>query len=201
MQQALLSSTTIFIMIDCFGKSRGGTAVGINETVGYMTISVVDMISKAIMDVSALQMTFYYIVIGMIVIGIVLGVVAPKGSKDAAEGEEAEDSGKNDSADEATLSWATGRAVTFSNGQPASVYMSFINSPLMSINFAGQMTKFISGLLVIRAVGEERALHVDIQTPSTLLTHEFQCKLTVLSCNGKLDAVTLYRLRLLFSGC
>mmetsp|Transcript_126431 Transcript_126431/g.366024 ORF Transcript_126431/g.366024 Transcript_126431/m.366024 type:complete len:508 (-) Transcript_126431:361-1884(-) len=145
MQQALVWSATIFIMIDYFGKSHAGTAVGINETVGYTTISVVGVIAAAIMDENEPRTTCYYIVIGMIVLGIVLGVAALKESKDAAVKEEAEVSGKADSADEATLSWPSGRTVTFSKAQSAFVYTSFINVPLMSINFAGLMANFISG--------------------------------------------------------
>jgi len=145
MQQALVWSATIFIMIDYFGKSNAGIAVGINETVGYTTISIVGVIAAAIMDEDSPRTTCYYVVITIILVGIVLGVAALKESKQVAAQEEAEVSGRAETVDEATLTWPSGRSVTFSKAQSAFVYTSFINGPLMSINFAGLMANFISG--------------------------------------------------------
>jgi len=151
MQQALVWSATIFIMIDYLGQENSGIAIGINETVGYTTIAIVTEIAAYIMDENYPRTTNYYVVIGIIFGALVLSVVFLRESKQVAVGEEAERT-KRDPAEVAaarttSLIWASGRHSKIEVARSAFVYTSFINVSLITICFAGLMINFISGFV------------------------------------------------------
>lgn len=149
MQQALVWSATIFIMVDYLGQSNAGIAIGLNETIGYTTIAIVNKIAAAIMDEDNPRSTCYYVVLGLIVVGILLGALALKESKVIAVKEEADSTGRQD--DEvinntrSELVWPSGRKSSVSVGRSAFIYTSFVNTSLMTICVAGLMINFISG--------------------------------------------------------
>jgi len=151
MQQALVWSATIFIMIDYLGQENSGAAIGINETVGYTTIAIVTEIASAIMDEERPRTHNYYVVLGIVITGIVVSLVFLKESKQVAVSEEATRTRRTDEdvikGRETSLVWPSGRDSKIDVGRSAFVYTSFINVSLVTICFSGLMINFISGFV------------------------------------------------------
>lgn len=149
MQQALVWSASIFIMVDYLGREHSGFAIGMNETAGYTSISIMGVVAAAIMDEDDPRAACYYVVLGLVAVGMILGLVALKESKTVAVREEAEATGRSEEAVQeattTTLSWPSGRSSTVSVPRSAFIYSSFVNESLMVICFAGLMINFISG--------------------------------------------------------
>eukprot|EP00960_Hanusia_phi_P048855 759209-Hanusia_phi.AAC.4 len=150
-QQALVWSATIFIMIDYLGQEHSGTAVGINETIGYTAIAVVTEIAAAILDVQHPRRENYYVVIGIIASSVLISTFLLKESKPIAVEEESEITGRSkeniEQSKETSLVWPSGRSSKVEVARSAFIYTSFINMSLVSICFAGLMVNFITGFV------------------------------------------------------
>ena len=150
-QQALVWSTTIFIMIDYLGQENSGIAVGINETIGYTTIAIMTEVAAAILDEEYPRRANYYVVIAIIFSSLVISIVLLKESKPQAVAEEATRTKRTEddviNGRQTTLTWASGRESKIEVARSAFVYTSFINVSLVTICFAGLMINFISGFV------------------------------------------------------
>jgi hypothetical protein len=148
-QQALVWSTTIFIMIDYLGQNNSGWAIGFNETIGYTTVAIVNKIVGAMLDENDPRGAVYWVVVGLIFAGILIAGIFVKESRPVAQGEEAEltrrSSAEVKAARTTELVWPSGRASKADVSWSAFVYTSFVNLSLMSICFAGLMINFLSG--------------------------------------------------------
>jgi len=137
MQQALVWSASIFIMVDYLGREHAGFAIGINETAGYTSIAIMTQVAAAIMDEDDPRTACYYVVLGLIAVGIIVGLFALKESKPVAVKEEAEVTARSEEAIQAanttSLSWPSGRTSTVSVARSSFVYTSFVNESLMVI--------------------------------------------------------------------
>lgn len=151
MQQALVWSATIFIMIDYLGQENSGMAIGINETVGYTTVAIITEVAAALMDENYPRTTNYYVVIGIIFSALAISVLFLKESKGVAVKEEALRTKRDEievaAARDTQLVWASGRTSTIEVARSAFVYTSFINVSLITVCFSGLMINFISGFV------------------------------------------------------
>ena len=127
------------------------THAGINETIGYTTIAVATEIAAAILDTNYPRTGNYYVVIGLIVTGLLLGVFVLKESKPVVVAEEAVRTKREASVVEndtdTTLQWPSGRRTEVKVWRSAFVYTSFLNKSLVAVCFAGLMINFISGFV------------------------------------------------------
>lgn len=150
-QQALVWSATIFIMIDYLGQEHSGTAVGINETIGYTVIAIVTEIAAAILDEHHPRRENYYVVLAIIGSSIVISTLFLKESKPLAVDEESKITGRSketiEKSKETSLVWPSGRKTQVEVARSAFIYTSFINMSLVSICFAGLMVNFITGFV------------------------------------------------------
>jgi sugar phosphate permease len=62
-------------------QENSGAAIGINETVGYTTIAIVTEIAAAILDEDYPRRANFYVVAGIIAVGIAVSLVFLKESK------------------------------------------------------------------------------------------------------------------------
>jgi len=149
MQQALVWSATIFIMIDYLGQENAGAAIGLNETIGYTTIAIVTVIAAAIMDEDAPRGNCYWVVLVLICVNIVVGAFALKESKVVAVQDDMDVTGRTKESVETmqtvSLTWPSKRTSEMQVFRASFIYTSFINTSMMSICFAGLMINFISG--------------------------------------------------------
>lgn len=82
-QQALCWSTTILMMVDYAGKPNSGVAVGMNETIGYMSVAVFGKVAALLVNESArnYEREPFYLVAAMMVTGLTLSVLCLRDSK------------------------------------------------------------------------------------------------------------------------
>jgi len=149
MQQALAWSATIFIMVDVVGNEHAGLAIGINETIGYTTIAIVNVIAAAILNEDYPREGCYYVVLALIAASLVIGGLMLQESKPLAVSEDAKKTSRAEDAvkklSDSKLVWPSERESSVTVAQSAFVYTSFINKSLMAICFAGLMINFLSG--------------------------------------------------------
>jgi len=149
MQQALVWSATIFIMVDYLGQNHSGAAIGLNETVGYTTVAIAGVIAAAILDEDDPRGANYWTALGLMVVGLLIGATVLKDSKGVSVEEEADMTSRQvkevEEAKEATFVWPSKRESTVSIPKASFVYTSFMNNSLMSICVAGLMINFTSG--------------------------------------------------------
>jgi MFS family permease len=149
MQQALVWSATIFIMVDYLGQENSGAAIGLNETIGYTTIAIVTVIAGAVMDEDAPRGACYWVVLAIICANVLIAIFALKESRVVSVQEEAEltSRAKEDveTMQTVSLTWPSKRTSELKVFRASFIYTSFVNTSLMSICFAGLMINFISG--------------------------------------------------------
>jgi len=149
MQQALVWSATIFIMVDYLGQENSGAAIGINETIGYTTVAIITEVASYLMNEDEPRGTCYYVIIGLIFTNLVVAILFLKESKPIAVQEEADRTQRAltdiDSQKSTSLVWPSGRKSDIHVAKSAFIYTSFVNKSLMTICFAGLMINFISG--------------------------------------------------------
>jgi len=148
-QQSLVWSATIFIMIDYLGTKNAGIAIGINETTGYVAVAVFNSVAGALIDTSDPRAVCYYVTIGITVVGILVSGILLKESKNQSVTEEAERTGRSEDAiakpTDSTLTWPSGRESKVDVARSAFLYTSFVNHSTLSICFAGLLINFLSG--------------------------------------------------------
>lgn len=153
-QQALVWSVTIFEVINCMGnnsdessssdsksgESKAGVAIGLHETLRYSMIAVSALISAAIMDVDNPREVSYYVVLALIGVNIIACLLLVV-KKDIFKDDE---TGKKRAAN-TTVLLPSGRRIEMSAARSAFIHTSFVNTPLISLCYAGLMLNFISG--------------------------------------------------------
>jgi len=145
-QQALVWSATIFMMIDYVGREHSGTAVGINETAGYTSQAICKVIAAAILDPLNPRDSNYWVLLGIIICNIIIAIFILKESRGLAKKEEDVITHKDSKfVFNTKLVWPSGRSSNIAVAQTAFVYTSFINKSLMALCFAGLMINFLSG--------------------------------------------------------
>eukprot|EP00283_Hemiselmis_rufescens_P002735 CAMPEP_0173418318 /NCGR_PEP_ID=MMETSP1357-20121228/506_1 /TAXON_ID=77926 /ORGANISM="Hemiselmis rufescens, Strain PCC563" /LENGTH=577 /DNA_ID=CAMNT_0014380797 /DNA_START=38 /DNA_END=1771 /DNA_ORIENTATION=- len=145
-QQSLVWSSTIFLMIDLVGQKHSGAAVGLNETFGYTSQAITTVIASAILDPLEPRTSNYWVLLGIIILNIFIAAFLLKESRPLAKAEEDEVTRKDAQfLFNTKLQWPSGRYSEASVAKSAFIYTSFVNPSLTVVCFAGLMINFLSG--------------------------------------------------------
>lgn len=160
MQQGICWSLTIFMFIDYCGPSNRGAAVGLNESIGYVSVAVFNKIAEAMINEDSASeynyrrepyiMIFIFCLIGLLGTELFLDdtkwlIDAETEANKKAHAVEQGDS--SEKSDRVSIVWPSGRTKDLSVMRMAFVEASFLNPNLMCCCQAGLMINFITAFV------------------------------------------------------
>ena len=143
-QQGVCWSTSIFIMVDYATKKHSGFAIGLNETVGYTTLAIINVVAPLILDESRPRIPIFTVVFGIAFVNFIVSIVFLKESKNIIEAET--DTPRN-SKKEVTLVWPSGSPSYSTVPRAVCAYTTFVSPSLALVCLCGLMNNFVSAVV------------------------------------------------------